>query len=49
LTKEICGGARRNSEAGKAASRAERASNVPRNEKDHAFSLIVTMKKGIAY
>ena len=36
---ESCGGARRENEAGKAANRAERASNLPRREKDHAFGL----------
>jgi len=39
LTWESCGGARRKNEAGKAANRAERASNLPRREKDHAFGL----------
>jgi hypothetical protein len=39
LTWKICGGARRKTEAGKAANRAERASNLPRREKDHAFGL----------
>ncbi len=39
LTWESCGGARRKNEAGKAANRAERASNLPRREKHHAFGL----------
>ena len=39
LTWKICGSARRKNEARKAANRAERASSVPRREKDHAFGL----------
>src|SRR5207245_10673940 len=39
LTWESRGGARRKNEAGKPANRAERASNLPRREKDHAFGL----------
>jgi len=44
------GGARCKNEAGKAANRAERASILPRKEKDHAFGLNGSMKEtGIAY
>jgi hypothetical protein len=39
LTWESCGGARRKNGTGKAANRAERASNLPRIAKDHAFGL----------
>jgi len=49
LTWSANGGARRKKEAGKAAGRAERASNMPRNEKDHALSLNESKKKGFAY
>jgi transposase-like protein len=45
LKKEVGGGARSESETGKTASRAERASNVPRIEKDHAFCLNGSMKE----
>src|SRR6267143_1585132 len=45
LTWKSCGGARGENEVGKAASRAERASNLPRGEKDHAFGLIGSMKE----
>ena len=44
------GGARCKNEAGKAANRAKRASNLPRREKDHALDLNGSMKEtGIAY
>jgi hypothetical protein len=50
LTWGDCGGARRENEAGNAAHRAERASNLPRKEKDHAFGLNGSLKEtGIAY
>jgi len=45
LTGGTNGGARRKKEASKAASRAERASNVPRREKDHALGLNESVKK----
>ena len=48
LTWKICGNARRKNEAGIAANRAERALNLPRKEKDHAFSLNPSIT-GIAY
>src|SRR5437016_14240935 len=50
LTWQSCGGGQSRNQAGKAANRAERALNLPRKEKDHAFSLNRSMQEtGIAY
>jgi hypothetical protein len=45
----VCGCPWHKCEASNAARRAERASNLPRGKKDHAFGLNGVVRKEIAY